>query len=311
MKRAALIVLKLILLAAILIAIALVVRDARDTMPPDRYVADASAAFKFKEAARFLPADADLWIAIDLAALSQHVSLRDHLIALAGDQGGMVGDLSALLLQPAGSMGMAVVVGRMGEEGSPPAFALILQGRFDEASLLPTVRGMLASQADGMEERPCGERALFVERDTEAPFGFMLLDATHLIVGEARTIEAFFGAGGKPAASASLDGVQPQGIIFGALTLGPRLRALLPSIFADIPSVTFASIDLKQLVATLPCTNADEAARLTLFLEGMRSLILLQQQGNQALAAVLDHCAISSEANAAHITCTLPFSAVQ
>lgn len=289
-------------IAVVLVAIALLIRWAGDQLFTPTYDASQSTASKFAKISRWIPPSAELDIAIDVQKALQDPWLRDRLTAIAGERQGMAAELVAALLEKQSIVGMLLLVGTTGEIGSSegPSGAVIVQGGFNEAAFIPAVRAILASGKAGLSAETVGGRTLYAESDVRAPFGFIVLDGQHIAVGDRDSLVALFREGPTKRAPVTI----PENVVlFGHMSFGPRIHALLPPGLSSLSGIEFASTDGKKIVARIAAGNPTQVNGMRMFLEGIRSLLLLQEEGNPALAGILKGLTVDEIGGQLALTC--------
>lgn len=304
MKQRIASVAKAAVIVLLLVLFALMLKDASDTFRAngvDRYDATRPVTAKFAALARWFPANAELVVAADVPVFLQRDDLRAHLTGVMRS-GGAAGELIRLLLEEPGALGMLALVGTLGSPEGTPRIAAIAQGRFDEETFLPAIRALLAEGRSGLVAEEVGDRTLYTEAGTERPFGFAILDGTHLAVGERAALVHLL-----PAMSGRHDDERgiPDAPLFGHLVIGPRLRAMLPPELGAIARIDFASPNGTALVARIPCDDPSQAASVRMFLEGVRSLLLLQTAGRSGIEKLVEGFALTDEGETVVVTGSL------
>jgi hypothetical protein len=291
MKRTVTIALQSTLFVLLLAALLFLFRDARDSRRP-AYDAHAPATVKAARLARWIPGDADLVVTVDVPTLIAHPLLRARLEALTTSNEGVAPELLSLLLGHDGNVGMLALTGIVGAKGTVPALAVIAQGDFEKARLLPAVRSALSVGRMGLSARPLSAHTLYVESDARDPFGFVLLDDEHLAVGAAQALTRLFADARETPPAAT---PPPDAVLAGRLTITPRLAELAPPGLTLPSEIGISSPDGETISASLVVSDPAQALSLRLFLEGMRSLLQLQQSENAAVMSFLQNIAIESE----------------
>jgi hypothetical protein len=289
----------LLVLAAVLVGLVVLLRGASDTFRKPRYDASAPTSAKLAKLAPWLPPGAEFFVAADVPRLLADPALHERLGVLVGGTTGVAAELASALLAHQEVVGLLAVAGNAGVAGSLPQIVLLAQGGFDEASLLAAVRTAMAAGRAGLVATDLGWTTLFAESDTRDPFGFLILDPEHLAVGDAATLAAFYAqrpTAAQPAASAMAD--RP---IVGMLSIGPRLVPLIPPA-VSLPQHIELAGDAEEVILGLRCRDEAQAKDLRMFLEGARSLLLLQQEMNLPLVAILKALAIGGEGDRVIVT---------
>lgn len=257
------------------------------------YEAHAPTSVKFARLSRFIPAAMDFDVTIDVPRALENTSLSERLAAITRERSGVAAELVAALLTHQDALGLITITGTLGNRETLPAFVVIAQGNFDERIILPAVRAAMAAGRAGLASQDLGWATLFTEADVADPFGFIVLDREHLAVGSRDTLQELYAAPPQqpPAFMRASDAV-----LFGHVAVGDRLKEIMPSSIAIPASADFVSDDGVNIRAWLACASPQEALDLRLFLEGVRSLLLLQQEENPALTAIVKGFAITGTA---------------
>ncbi len=274
---------------AVLILLALLLKGT-GYLPRMGYEAHAPTSVKFARLARFIPAGMDFDVTIDVPRALANPSLSERLATLTRERAGVAAELVAALLSHQDALGLITITGTLGSPEKLPAILVIAQGNFDERVILPAVRAAMAAGRAGLASQDLGWATLFTEADVSDPFGFIVLDREHLAVGSRDTLQELYAAPPQqpPAFMRAADSV-----LFGHVALGDRLKEIMPSTIAVPASADFVSEDGVSVRAWLACPAPQEALDLRIFLEGVRSLLLLQQEESPALTSIIKGFAIS------------------
>lgn len=293
-----------IAVAAVLLAIlAVVLYKASDKFLRPLYDAKAPTPAKFAKISKWLPGTTEFDLSIDVTRAMANPQIKDGISKIVKAKGGLIAEFIAGLASRKDAVGMLTLAGNFGEKGSAPVFAIIAQGSFDEHTLIPAIRIALATGHAGLASEKLEKYTLYVESDARDPFGFIVLDREHIAVGNKASLAALFGK--EPQKAPAITRIS-NSIIFGHLKFGPRLSALMPP-GVPISSIDFESTDGKSLTAKIPSPAPAEAHNLKMFLEGMRSLLMLQEEGNAALIPILSGIAVENEGSEIIVSCsTLP-----
>jgi len=285
----------IVLLVAFLFMVGLILRDASDTFRKPAYDAAAPTAEKFAKLARWIPANADFDVTVDVPRALALPWLRDRLSSAIAGGGGIAADLVGSLLEHQGTVGLLTIAGTVGEKGAAPKLVILAQGAFDGEALQSAVRTAMAAGRAGLVATSLGWTTLFTESDAHEPFGYLLLDPHHLAVGTQDALTAFYAA--PPAAPATRSDLQANAVIFGRATIVPRLAALVPPAIEAPARIEIAGSEDGRISALLQTRGEKQAQDLQMFLEGMRSLLLLEQEQYLALVSLLRGIAIDRSAD--------------
>ncbi|HPQ80260.1 MAG TPA: hypothetical protein PLZ86_00860 [bacterium] len=265
-----------------------------------RYDASQPTSQKFAKIARWIPAGAEFEVAVDVQKALSKAGLREKLASLSQGQDGVAADLLSALLERQSSVGMLMMVGMLGEPGSKPAVAVVAQGSFDEKNFIPAIRAALVAGRSGISYEKIGGRKLYAESDARDPFGFMILDRMHIAVGTRASLSALFSG---PPSDAPRTLEVPDAVLFGRFSFGPRLLALLPNDLSPVARIDFASVDGTKVSAKIEGKDLKAASDIRMFLEGIRALLLIQEEGNAALESVLKGVSIEGRDGSVTIGC--------
>lgn len=257
---------------------------------------------KYERLVRWISPGVELRLAVDVPRAFANPALRDGLSALVRGREGVAAELIAALLERQPIVGMLALVGELGDAGAPTRMAVIAQGKFDQQVLIPAIRTILAAGRAGLVSEKLGERTLYAESDVRDPFGFVILDREHLAVGSKAALVALFRS--APFDRRTLT-VPPNAILFGSIALGPRLRTLLPPGVPQVSTIEVVSADGLRAQATIEGTHASEAPGLVMFVEGIRSLLLLQEEQNASLASLLRGISVENREGRVTLSCDL------
>ena len=287
---------------ALIAAVTVLLRFAGKGFLQRPYDASQPTAQKFAKIARWIPPNAEFDVSVDVQKALADAALRDRLASLVKGQDGVASDFVSALLERQSVVGMLMLVGTLGDTGAEPAVAVVAQGGFDEKSFIPAIRAALAAGRSGIAAEELGGRKLYAESDARDPFGFVVLDREHIAVGSRASLVALF-AGPPSVAPKTLDVV--DAVVFGRFTFGPRLIGLLPQGFAPVTKIEFASTDGKSVSAKIDGGSVEKAQDVRMFLEGIRALLLLQEEGNPALEGILKGVAIDNSEGSVTIACEI------
>lgn len=310
MKKKRLSLWKVSLVIVALAVIAFLIRTGTDRFFAPFYDAAIPTDSKYSKMAKWIPASAEFEASADVKKIIQNPKFAEGLKKFLGDRGGVVGEFARALLAKQDTVGLITLVGAVGDKGAEPSVALIAQGGFDKESFIPTVRKILSSGHAGLVAEKAGDRTIYLESDVRDPFGFVVLDNNHIAVGNRETLVGFFGSDSKFGGHVPFQRYVPPEFpefpfIFGKLVLNQRLTEALPKQIPPITSVEFESADGNKIVATIPCLTAGTAKALRMFLEGIKSLLTIQEAGNEALTRILKITSITEDQSDVRITLDL------
>jgi len=292
MKKHAIRVALILIAIGAVVAVALFLKDTRDRLDQSRYDASAPTSEKFAKLSRWIPETSEFDVTVDVPKALANLQLKDKLERIVGSRAGVAAELVKALIQSKGAVGLLTITGTAGTSNSPPKVVIIAQGKFDKDVMLPAIRKVMTEGRAGLSSRDVGWSTMYYESDSKKPFGFMLLDGQHMAVGDKVALEAFFIE--EPAKSKPL--VRPSDdVIFGHVEIGERLRRMAPRMLSVPSSVDFSSEEGAILNASADCGNQIKAMSTRMFIEGIRSLIILQHENNAPLVGILEGISIESE----------------
>ncbi len=291
-KRNIINIIYIVAIAAVLVIIALLIQDTRQKDLVPRYQAGAPTQAKFTRLARLIPPGTEFDITVDVPRALSNPAMRVRLMEIAQERTGVGAELVAALLDNPGAIGLITVTGTLGDKNNPPKMFVLAQGEFDEDVMLPVIRAAMSAQKSGISARDLDWSTLYYESDKRDPFGFMLLNDEHMAVGPKETLEAFFFE--KPEPQEMLIR-KSDDVLFGHIQIGRKARDIVPKMIAMPDSLNFSSTDGVMLTAIMPCEDQLKAMNVRMFLEGVRSLMMLQHERNAPLMSILSGITITSE----------------
>ncbi len=299
MRRHALRIASVALGIVALIFLALMLKDTPELFEKPGYDAKAPTEAKFARMARWIPEGSEFYAVADVPRALEQPGLRNRLIEMVGAHAGVAADLVGALLQNEGAIGLLAVSGSLGDGEGPPRLVVIAQGDFDEEIILPAIRAAMSEGRAGLTARNTEWATIYYESDASRPFGFMILDGSHMAVGEREALEHFFLTKPDPPKAMT---IASDDVIFGHISIGPRIQSVAPRMLVLPHSVDFSSADGIYITATMACPDALKAMSLRMFLEGVRSLVILQNEHNVPLVRMLRGFSITSGGTDVHMT---------
>lgn len=264
------------------------------------YDATVSTKDKFSSMQKWISPDADVWFAADIWQLLKTPSLGASLGTYLMERHGLASDLVESALMGDGGVGMLGVMANLQNADAKPVAAIVVQGNFDGGKLAASVKGMIGNEGGEVVEEKIGDKVVYFEK-SEDPFGFMFLDSNHMAIGSKSSLQEFFSA---PAGKAIDLGEKPLPLAFGRVTISDRIRPLLPPELSEVSGITLASDDGSAVTASVNCKSADSASSIRMFLEGMRSLMMMHNKG-LPLESMLERIKVSSDGQDVYVTALL------
>lgn len=294
MKRIFSLGIKIAVLVLILVALAFVLRS--HNLRPAEYDVQAPTTAKFTRMARWISKKAEFFVAVDVPRALANPTLNNRLVSLVHGKEGAAADLVEILVRDKGAVGMLMLVGELANPGEQPTLAVVAQGRFDKETFIPAVRQILAEGQAGLVAKAYKGKTFFMESEGRNPLGFVILDNWHLAVGSRDSLLNLFEDTPR---ESSIRGVLSDEPLFGRITFGPRLSSLVPPELGTLKEINFVSPDGQILTARIPCRDQGQAVGVMMFLEGIRSLLMLQAEGNETLIGILKDIVIKSDGSEA------------
>lgn len=288
---------KILAALVLLAAMGAVLWSLSDKIFRSGYDPSAATSVKFEKIKEWIPAENDFVIVADVSRALLNENVKEKLSNAAADsEDGVSKDIARALLSNSEAVGMAALLGKFGQGKQSPDIAVILQGNFDEGTLVSSVRTILTAGRAGLAAEKIGDNTIYMESDSRDPFAFVLFDREHIAIGSRASLAAlFFKKDGKDEElPAALPKDQPYPVIFGNLKLGQKVAGALPDGMPPIDSIRFESADGVLLLASIPCADAVQAEKLRMFLEGVRSLLIIQEEANTTLASILKNLSIAA-----------------
>jgi hypothetical protein len=282
--------------------LALTLKDTRDMFERPGYDAGAPTGVKFARLARWISAGSEFDVTVDVHRALAHSDLRNRLIGIVGNHSGVAAELVAALLENQDAIGLLTVFGTLGEGDIGPRFVVVAQGDFDKEVILPAIRSAMSEGRAGLSAMNTEWSTIYYESDAREPFGFMILDGSHMAVGEKQALQDFFLAEPVPPEATT---PIPDDVIFGHLEIGPRIKSVLPQAIPFPKTISFSSREGVMLTAIAPFGDATSAMGARMFIEGIRSLIMIQHENNLPLTNILDGITITTAGSDMLITTKL------
>lgn len=302
MKRKKLAV-KIAVLAAILVAVAILLRLSGDTLRFIAYNPALSTAKKFEMLKNWLPENADLIAISDTHRLAAMPSLKNFL-----EEGLFKGSDTAIrtirsLLGPQATIGMIAMSAILADTAAPISFFVIVQGDFREVGFVDAIKQELAKENIQLVSQEVGGTSIYSQEGSEAPFAFAIPDRNHLIVGTKIAMQQLFEK--PPAKERVFPFVTIDSPFFGFLKATDRIKKVLPPQFASLELANFWADDQRWLHISIECSDIEQAQNLRMFLSGMKALYMLQGESNKALTDALGSIVIGSEGNVVRVDAPL------
>lgn len=303
-SRVAKILLKMFVMAAVLFPLALLLKDSGHQMKGGGYDPAAPTAAKFRRIEKWLPRDAELIIVVDMSRLAGRPDIAARIAALVlranvidGFDGGIVGPV---LANPQG-IGMAAGALCLGGASDAPYAMAVIQGALDRSAMVGRVQTQLAAENARLVTEEAEGTRIYFETPSDAPFAFAFPDAHHLIAGPKEAVVRLLMSEKTPSAGdlrAHWPAPRDDGMLFGRLAFTDRLRSVLPPQIANLDEVLIYADDELNINLVIPCDAARQAQDITLFVEGMRTLYLLDGRAQSIVASIMRGMRITNQDNA-------------
>lgn len=293
LNRKAVLGIKIASVVVVAVIIGFIVRAAINQFVKLSYNASLPTTDKFAKLSKWMPKTAEFYMVVDTNRILENEAIKDSLVRVLSGTPGVAAELAGMLISKQSVVGMLALVGQVGERGEVPQLAIIAQGAFDEEVMIPAIRTILSTGHAGLVAEDLDGRKLYSEGDVRDPFGFVILDKNHIAVGDKSALTQFYSKNFK--AMPSMFGSQSSAI-FGHVTFGSRFKSIIPSNI-QLSGMDFESPDGSSIVARIPCADPAEAQNMKMFFEGVRSLMLLQEDKNPFFAKILNDISIESSAS--------------
>lgn len=294
------IVVRVVLVCILLAAVAFFVRDSSDKFMKQSYDPSSATAKKFSEMKRWISPQAEFYFVVDVWKLLERPGLFAALVGLTSGEDSVASEFIQSLVKGGSPVGMLMAVGTMGHGEEKPVIAMVVQGQFDDQAIVLSVQSMQGGRA--VKEFRAAEipQTIFCDDDGSAdPFGFAFLDDKNMAVGTRSGIIQLFK---DIPPSAAPDVGAADGVFFGTLRIGQRLSEIIPANISKPGEIRFSSPDGKAIDATLPFAEQREAMDARMFLEGIKSLSMMQNEGKRALINFLESISIRSEGTNVYVS---------
>jgi len=282
--------------------LALTLKDTRDIFKKPGYDASMPTGVKFARLARWIPKDSEFDATVDVHKALSHPDLREGIDRIVASRSGVAAELISALLKNQNAIGLLTVFGTLGGKDERPSFVIIAQGDFEKDVILPAIRSAMSEGKAGLFAMNTDWSTIYYESDARDPFGFIILDGSHMAVGERRALEAFFID--KPPPPEDTPPMSDD-VIFGHMKIGARIRSALPVEVPFPDDILFSSQDGVTLTAVALFDSELQAMSARMFIEGIRSLITLQQEQNLPLTSILEGIEILPAGKELHIVTKL------
>lgn len=287
--------LKITLLAAVLAAVAILIRISGDTFRIAPYDPSLATPKKLAMLKNWLPDGADFIAISDIHRLATMPALKGFL-----EEGLFKGDDTAIktihsLLDSQTKIGMIAMSAVIGDAGLPISFFVIVQGDFREINFVEVIKQELEKESVPLVSQVTGGVSVYSQEGSETPFAFAIPDRNHLIVGTKIAMQQLFEK--PPAKDKTFSFVTTDSPFFGYLKSSDRIKNVMPPQFASLELANFWADEQRRLHISIECSDVEQAQNLRMFLSGMKALYMLQGESNQSLIAALGSISISGEQN--------------
>jgi hypothetical protein len=292
MKLTKSLIFKILLLAAVIIAAAFLIRDSSHMYSGRTYDVEMSTIEKYSMLKKWLDNSADFTAVADINRLKTKPALlkffEDNLLAAEG------GDIAAInsLFRPGTPIGMLSINLNLEGAGSLPFFSIIVQGDFKKMDLLKSITDDMSGQGASLVSKKINGVKVYWQEKSDAPFAFALPDNNHLVAGTMSSLEHIFE---KPGAQPDFPFQNKDSALFGMLRASPRIRRALPPHFASLEYAVFSADDQDVLHISIECQDPNQASDLELFLSGMKAIYMIQAEENSRPLSALESIAIGKD----------------
>jgi hypothetical protein len=288
---------KILILAAILIPLAFLLRDSSDQLMGG-YDASAPTSAKFAKLTRWLPPDADLFAVIDVHRFFSEPGLRAKVMGTldrAGSIWGIDASLLRSLVAERGSIGLVAFAMKLGASGHGSSAVAVAQGRFDEDEMVGRIESQLAADGEKLVRDRKGEITVYAESQSGDDFAFAFPDRNHLVLGTKFEVDAL--TAGEARAAQTWKSVNVDAPLFGRVVVTPRTKGLLPAQLKGLTEAAFFAGSDLVVTADVACASQEEATDLVLFVEGARATLTVIEPPDSKLTKLLGGLTISGTGN--------------
>lgn len=294
MKKMTRMAIRIALVCILLVAVAFFISDSSDRFMKSSYDPSSATAKKFSEMKKWIPPQAEFYFVVDVWKLLEKPGLFAVLAQLTSGGDSVASEFIQSIIGGGSPVGMLMAVGTMGHGEEKPVIAAVVQGYFDEPVIVSSIRSMIGGRE--VKEFRAAEipQTIFYDDDGSAdPFGFTFLDGENMAVSTRSGIIQLFKD--IPAADGGEVSGDMDSVFFGALRVGARLAELIPENISKPKEIFFSSPDGQVIEATLPFSDQREAMDARMFLEGIKSLSIMQNEGKRKVVNFLESLSIRSE----------------
>ncbi len=282
-------IVRLFLLTLMVLCVALIVKDSTHQLMREQYDVAESTHVKIAKISRWISSNSDFEILLDVWRLMQKPEVASRVMAVLDEEEGGVYDLLKAFLMRNSSIGMLMFQGGFDGSGEAiqPKFIAVAQGSYDKGEMIEAIVSTFRDtnikpiDVEGMN----GNRVYCDDLDMQ--FCFSFLDDEHLAVGYRVSFDEF--VAGLPS-NIRLPKEISDSIIAGQVTKAPKFAGQ-----GKVEELYFWSDDGQNLFAVLPYKSVAEALDVRVFLEGMRSLLIMQNEGREGILKILKGIKIYDE----------------
>jgi hypothetical protein len=244
------------------------------------YDPSAETSWKFEKVSRYFPSDYDFYIAVDVYRALQDPEVSNF---IAGSPFGGIeylSELSSYVASGGGGVGLVTLVGRRGDDMAD--VIAIIEGGFGGQSIAGAVKGLFAADGGSLDSMRAGGLDYYYEDGSQDPFAFVALDSTHIALGYLKSLESCYSNGLPHRAAKDLGS---SSSIFGFLRVSDAQKKAVQWLrFVD--NIRFASQGNGEFLLSLGCSSMASAMDTVLYLEGFRSLYLMEEKDSEFAGAI-------------------------
>ena len=294
MKRQIGFIIKILVFAALLIAIAFLIKDSSDQFKGKGYSASAPTGVKFQTMKQWLPEDAEFLFVIDPHRLFVDESQRARIanwIEKGKSFAGMRARFFARIITNPGAIGLVATAFELTAGAKSAEGVLVVQGKLDVPKMLNDIQEQVANAGVTLFEGACGGIPLYVESSAPDAFALTFPDKNHILVGNREVLERIINCDAKTHGVAQQDITwypkEENRPVFGRFLITSKLRRFMPGGLQGLKSLRMAMGSDLVLHAEVPCASTALAERAQTFFQGMRVSLLLASADRPALSSIL------------------------
>jgi hypothetical protein len=272
---------RLLLLTLMILFVAVIVKDSTHQFLREEYDVAESTSVKVAKISRWISTNSDFEILFDVWRLMQNPMIASRVMKVLEEEDGGVYDLLKAFLMRNSSIGMLMFQGRFDSAGEAlqPRFVAVAQGSYNKEEMVEVITSTFGdSDVSPIDVEGLNGNSVYCD-DLDMQFCFSFLDDEHLAIGYRTSFEELLA--GLPSKIRLPEDVRSS-MIAGQVTKAPKLAGQ-----KKIKELYFWSNDGQKLFAVLPYKSVSDALDARILLEGMRSLLMMQNEGRESIIKIL------------------------